>query len=180
MTRYPIKRPLDSSLHLSIIAFYLFQPNHQSVKHRPGLNLECPIPLSVLPAPSPLSQELNIIQTPIRSEDNDVIKEDSYQPALITTILSDKHCDQTAISINNLESPIIQIVHHCTESKKSQHYGNKINSRNCSLKRIKMSVAHFSFYLSLRSRVHKRMTGKSQQSLSSSFPSVPSTGIVSP
>ena len=149
MTRYPIKRLLDSSLHWSIIAFYLFQPNHQSVKHRPGLNLECPIPLSVLPAPSPLSQELNIIQTPIRSEDNDVIKEDSYQPALITTILSDKHCDQTAISINNLESPIIQIVHHCTESKKSQHYGNKRNSRNYSLDKKNKDVCSSFFFLPL-------------------------------
>ena len=87
MTRYPNKRCLDSSLHWSLIVFYLFQPNHQPKKHQPGLNLQCPIPLSVLPAPSLLSQGLNITETPLWSEDNDVIKKDSYQPVLITTIL---------------------------------------------------------------------------------------------
>ena len=145
MTRYPNKRLLDFSLHWSIIVFYQSQPNHQSVKHRPGLNLQCPIPLSVLPAPRPLSQGLNIMETPIRSKDNDVIKEDSYQTALITTILSDKHCDQTVICINDLESPIIQIVHHYTKSKKAQHCGNKITVTTALSRKIKMSVAHFPF-----------------------------------
>ena len=33
MTRYPNKRPLNSSLHWSLIVLYLSQPNHQSKKH---------------------------------------------------------------------------------------------------------------------------------------------------
>ena len=121
MTRYPNKRCLDSSLHWSLIIFYQSQPNHQSKKHQPGLNLQCPIPLSVLPAPSLPSQGLNITQTPLWSGDSDVIKKDSYQPVLITTILSDAHYDQSTFSINDLESSIIQRVPHSTESKKSPH-----------------------------------------------------------
>ena len=65
MTRYPNKRYLDSSLHWSLIVFYLSQPNHQSKKHKSGLNLQCPIPLSVLPALCLPFQGLNITETPL-------------------------------------------------------------------------------------------------------------------